>query len=294
MSAPHIAGALAVLKSARPAASVALLEAALKTGPATTIPTVDYTVPRLELLSAYNGLASGVVVANGGTVVGGVTLAAANGSQSLVRVYNPTASPGRVSAVVRDGTTGAVLGTWQSPSLAGRSAQQFTLQQITGGLPGASGKTLTLGISGTFAGYAQHLSLNTAAGLMTNISGCDNGLTALPSDAPGLSADPVMGLASALMIANTGGSATAATFDIYRAGDGISAGVWTSASVPAQGTLRVPFSTIVASIGIASATPGETFVARLRAGFTGFVQHVGVNGGVTVANLSAACPIKVQ
>ena len=294
MSTPHVAGAYAVLRSFRPAAPLALIEAALKAGPATTITGEDFTVPRLDLLAAYNGLESGVVVANEGTIISGVMPPTSSGSQSVIRVYNPTSASGRVSAVVRDGAAGTVLGTWTSPTIAGRAAPQFSLAQIIQDFPAPASGTVALGVSGTFAGYVQHLTWNTATGAVANVSGCDNAVTALLNDAPGLTAEPIMSLSSALRITNTGTSPAAATFDILRATDGSPAGVWASPMVAARGFLRTPFATVVSAAGVSTALPNEQFVARLRSGFSGYAQHIGMIGGIDAANLSAACAIKTQ
>lgn len=293
MAAPHISGAIAVLRSVKPAASVALIESALRTGPATTITNAEYTVPRLDLLAAYNGLANGVVVANEGTLIAGVIAPTGNGSGSVLRLYNPTSTPGRVSAVVRDGTAGTVLGTWDSPTIPGRGTAQFDISQILHAAPGA-GATLTLGLSGTFAGYAQHLTWNAANGMAANVSGCDSAATSLLGEAPGLAVSTGTNLSSALIIFNGSTSAANATFDLYRAADGVSAGVWTSPSIAARASVRVPLATILSSAGITAAQTAEMFVARLRAGFTGYTQHAGVANGIDAANLSVMCAIRTQ
>ena len=294
MSVPHVAGAFAVLRSFRPTASIALLDSALKAGPATTIAGADYTVPRLDVLAAYNGLAAGIVVGTEGTIVGGIQTAAADGSQSMIRIYNPTATSGRVTAIVRDGASGTVLGTWESPPIAGRAAPQFTTTQLLQGLTAPTSGAIALGVSGNFAGYVQHLTWNTGGASIGNVSACDNGVTTPIGDGIGLAAEPIMSLTSALKIHNTGTSSAAAVFDIYRAGDGTTAGVWTSPAVSARAFIRVPFATVLTGAGIASSTPGEQFVVRQRAGFAGFSQHVAMANGIEAANLSVACLIKGQ
>lgn len=294
MATPHIAGAIAVLKSARPAASVALIESALKTGPATAITNAEFTVPRLDVLAAYNGLANGLVVANEGTLVGGVIAPTANGSKSVIHVYNPTSTQGRITASVRDGTTGTVFGAWDSPPIPGRSLGQFDIVQILQSIPSATGATLTLGVSGTFAGYVQHLTWNAATSTAGNVSGCDNAATALLTEAPGLAVNGGTNLTSALVIFNGGTSSASATFDVYRAADGVSAGVWTSAAVPPRGSARVAFTSVLAGLGLAAGPPSDLYVARMRSGFTGYVQHTGVAGGIDTANLSVVCAIRTQ
>ncbi|MDX2224910.1 MAG: S8 family serine peptidase [Rhodospirillaceae bacterium] len=293
MSAPHVAGAFALLRSVRPTATVADLEAALKAGgPATAITGATYTVPRLDLAGAATALSSTTAQASDGTVIGLARLAGANGPGSYIRVYNPTATTGRVTTVIRDGVSGTALGTWLSPDIPARAAPQYDLGTILAALGGTtSAATYSLSMRGTFAGYVQHLSWNSATGALGNLSGCDNGLTALTGDAPGVYG-AATSVQSGLALVNTGAAASAATLDVYRAADGVSVGVWVSPAVPARGQSRVAFSTVLGALGIGSTE--ALFVARLRAGFTGYLQHLAgpISGDTT--NLSAACPIKVQ
>ncbi|MCB2107100.1 MAG: S8 family serine peptidase [Rhodobacteraceae bacterium] len=295
MSTPHVAGAFALLKSVKPTATVAALESALKTtGPATTISGASYTVPRLDLAAAASSLSTATAVTTAATTIANVRPVVTNGAASYIRIYNPTTSPGTVTITVRNGATGANIGTWQSASIPARAVPQYDLATILSGIGATSAAGhFALGISSNFTGYVQHLSWNQATGTLGNVSGCDQGVVTLLTDVPGLYGTPTASVQSTLVIANTGTSSASAIFDVYRASDGGSLGAWQTASIPPGGEARYAFANIISAL--AGASSSETlYVARLRSGFDGFAQHLAGPSGAENANLSAFCNLKAE
>ncbi|MBI1235225.1 MAG: S8 family serine peptidase [Alphaproteobacteria bacterium] len=126
MAAPHVAGALALLRAAHPAASIDAIESALEaTGVPITLSANNVTTPRIRV-----DLASAQLTANNGGVLGSLTV-------SPLRAFNSTGLPGDASSFsTADYTltnTGGSALTWSVSSAA--SFLAFAEVAGSGGTP---------------------------------------------------------------------------------------------------------------------------------------------------------------
>src|SRR3954464_12477162 len=99
------------------------------------------------------------------------------------------------------------------------------------------------------------------------------------------------GYPSTVVVFNTGGSAAIATLGIYNATTGSRLALYNTASVPANGQLALPVSTIESGAGI---SPGVLYhyVIKITNQFTGFLQHLVNNSqsGV-ITDMTAVCAL---
>ena len=91
---------------------------------------------------------------------------------SLIRISNTGLVAGTVAMVVRNETTGAVLGTYTSASIpAGASLQVSSAQIETGaGITASASVLYRLSLTGGITGYAQHVNWNQDAGFFSDLS----------------------------------------------------------------------------------------------------------------------------
>ncbi|MBL8628718.1 MAG: S8 family serine peptidase, partial [Rhodospirillaceae bacterium] len=127
MAAPHVAGAIAILKSAKPTASADQIEAALKNGGTpTTISSWTWTTPRLDVNRSLDLLSDIPLV---GAAVPGVFGSRNNGGASYVRFFNTEATTSFVALQIYDDTTGSRVATW-SQAINGLASPQFSMAEI--------------------------------------------------------------------------------------------------------------------------------------------------------------------
>ena len=97
------------------------------------------------------------------------------GFQSFIRLHNNSATtPNTVTLNVYNNATGALLGSYVSPSVPANGSVQISATDIETGvsITATAGVNYDIGIRGTtFSGYAQHILFNTALGLAVDLSG---------------------------------------------------------------------------------------------------------------------------
>ena len=234
MAAPHVAGAIAILKQKRPAATADELEWALKRGaPAARSYTQDaqrWLTRILDIDTALTYIGQAPFL---GVPIAGYLPRTYTTGFNYARIYNPGASAGTVNITLVRDDTAQVLGTVTQdvPAHAAIQVQMETVQAALGTTASAVPATATLSayFNASFMGYAQNILWNAGANSLTNITSCND---AQP-DANTMLGNVHTALLNAnypssIRIHNKGFAATAATFDIYNAGTGALLGTWTT------------------------------------------------------------------
>jgi V8-like Glu-specific endopeptidase len=216
------------------------------------------------------------------------------GLLSFLRFYNAGTSAGSVEVTLADYATGAVLATWNSPTLNARSARQFAISQIEAEASATFTKPLVYSISvrPTFSGTFQNVLLRTVEGTFTNVSTCDTPAaltTTLTNVHSSLLSD---GYPSAVVIHNTGASATSLLLSIFHAQDGLFLGNYQTGVIQANGQLILPVSAIEAGANISPRTVRYHYNIRSITTFTGYMQHLVNNQAVGVtADMTGSCAL---
>ncbi len=299
MATPHVAGAIALLKSANTTATADEIEFALEsTGTATSLSTWSWTTPLIDVGAALDALGSGATSTVSGRVVAGVFGSNRTKAQSNIRFYNSSVGAGSVVADVVDDLTGEIVGRFTRSIPAGASVQ-FSMETIENDaspqITPAAGDTqsYTLHADATFSGYVQHVLWNPEGGSLTNYSGCGNGLANSVQDIGNVHTSIINGYPSYLLVYNSGSSAAKPTFVVKDARDGSSLGNFSLTSDIAPNTSSFVFvSDLVEFFG---GTPDSTqfhLNLEMQSSFTGFAQHIVDNqtGGV-LTNMTAKCDL---
>ncbi len=297
MAAPHVAGSFALLKSAKPTASALEIEATLKN---TGIPEtrLDWTweTPRIDLAAAFSALETGTFL--NGTIVGAAFASTTQGAESFIRFYNPNSSAGTVNVEIVDDITAEIVGSW-SASIPRRASLQFSMQEIEQQaepqiIPVAgSSQSYSLYVTSTFSGFVQHVLWNQAGASLTNVSGCQNGLSNSVTHMGNIHTSLINGYPSFIIVHNSGETAANPDLSVYDARDGDFIGSFNlTDSIPAHTTVQVFMSDIVEFFG-SEPEAGQNHVnVVLDSGFDGFMQHVVDNEGSGVlTNMSAKCAL---
>lgn len=197
---------------------------------------------------------------------------------------------GTVSAKLYD-AAGASLGTWTSASIPAGGAIEVTATQIITGVTPAltasqQASVASYAVSATVRGSVQQLSKTATA--IVNQSHCGGGSGLGYVEGPAFT-----GATGAVRLSNGGSTAGTITLSLRSAATGVELGKYTSASVPAKGTVTVTTSAMAAA-----ATPvvpaSTTALTIVPTGFTARIgiEHVAMaTGSTTLTNLSAACGI---
>ncbi len=216
-------------------------------------------------------------------------------SQSYVRLYNTSTTPGTAAITLSDYITGRSLGQWISPSIPAGAAVQYYIGDIERGVGQSFAKPsyYSLGINSNISGYFQHVLWKPTDGTLTNLSTCASGVTADPTMLNAVHTSLLEGgYPSSIVVNNTGTSAATVALGIYDATSGTKLGTYTTASVPAGGKVVLPISRIEAGANIALSDSRYHYVIKAENTFTGFLQHVlnNVRAGVTT-DLTTSCAL---
>jgi hypothetical protein len=296
IAVPHVSGAIAILKAAKPTASAADIENALKTGGvASSLSNWTWTTPRIDINAALDRLGLGGV---SGVVVPGVFGSRNSSAQSNLRFFNPEQSAGTVTVQIYDDVTGAKVGTW-TKTIPGYGSLQFAMQTIEAEsapaiAPVASDtQYYSLFVDAPFNGYVQHVLWNPVAQSLTNISGCSNGLADTGREIGNIHTSLIQRYTSYLVIHNTGEAAARPTFAVRDARNGVSVGNFsTSGDIRPHTSAVVSVSNILETFG-RPPEPGQYHLnMSLLGGFEGFAQHLIDNEGADlITNMTAKCDL---
>jgi hypothetical protein len=183
--------------------------------------------------------------------LGSVYSTAQTDLQSYLRIYNTGNSPGTVTLNLADAATGAAVGQWTSPAIGRNASVQFPIAAIESGagITGQKPATYVISIQPRLgAGYLQHVLWRPSDGTLTNLSTCDDGVTAVSSRLINLhSKRLVEDYPSILAITNRSNATADATLFIMNAVNGLGYGRSRNA-VPSMRTLQVSSADLEAAV----------------------------------------------
>ena len=192
---------------------------------------------------------------------------------SYLRFYNAGGTSGTVDVTLADYATGALLGTWRSPSLAAGSSQQFSIKQIEDNAGTTFTKPLVYSVSvrPTFTGSFQNVLWRKIDNTFTNLSACSvpSGMATTLINVHSSLMDG--GYPSGVVLHNTSAATISPTFGIFDAQTGTRLGTYRT-------TIGANSQQILAMSGLESAAgilPGAYhYIIKAESGFTGYMQHL--------------------
>ena len=298
MAAPHAAGAIAILKSAKPTASATEIETALKNGGIpTTLSTWTWSTPRLDINKSLDLLgAPGTVI---GVAVPGVFGSKNPGATSYLRFFNADNIAGVMTVQIYDDLTGAKVGTW-TKNIIGLSSPQVTMATIEAESsppisPVAStSQYYTLFVDAPFFGFSQHVLYSPQTNILSNISGCDNGMSTSGRYINNTHTTLIPGYTSFLLVHNTGNADAKPSFEVRDSRDGASIGDFSTASnIKAHTSALIKVSDVLQTLGKQpDSSQYHLNLILSTTGFTGFAQHWVQNIAQNIiTNITAKCDI---
>lgn len=296
VAVPHVSGAIAILKAAKPTATAAEIENALKTGGiAASLSTWTWTTPRIDINAALDKLGLGGV---SGIVVPGVFGSLNSSAQSYVRFFDTDQSGGTITVQIYDDVTGAKVGTW-TKTVPGLGSLQFPMQTIESESSpritpiASSAQFYSLFVDATFNGFVQHVLWDPTARSLTNISGCSNGLADNGREIGNVHTSLIQGYTSYLLVHNASDTAAKPTFAVKDSRNGLFLGNFsTTADVKPHSSALVKVSNILETLGRTPEAGQYHVNMTLLDGFTGFAQHLVDNEGADlITNMTAKCDL---
>jgi len=294
MATPHVAGAIALLKSAQPDATATEIEDALEEGGVpTTRSNWSWTTPRLDVKAALDVLEGGGTPQPTGVAVIGVFPDRNPLADSYIRFHNPNSAAGNVVVQIFDEDTGAYLSTW-TKSIPARAAVQYVMGEIesTASPPVTAATdttTYTLFVDPVFNnGHVQHVLWDTTTNALTNVSGCAAGLSTDIRTMIDVHTSLIQGYPSYILVHNTGNATATPRFTVRHARTGVTVGTFTSStSIPAHATGYILGSEMLT---VAPTAVQDHINVVLDANFTGFAQHLVDNEiARVITNMTGKC-----
>ncbi|MDX2141747.1 MAG: S8/S53 family peptidase [Rhodospirillaceae bacterium] len=307
MAAPHVAGAFAIVRAAMPTKTVDEIEAAFKTtGPKTFRADTNFNVPKAQVNKAILRLEG-----RDKRVINNVlsSTRAATQGQAFLRFSNDSTQIGNVTVSMRDADTGRLVGTWTSPNIAPRASAQIDINKIESEARAALQATnvidtartfFNLEIESTVPGYLQHIVWARNAGVLTNLTACADGLSGDGQLLLNVHSTNIAEYPSRIRIASTGAAPQAATLVFYNSANGKEIGRYTTADIPASGSLEIGIArieTLVPTLKdplVTGSNAISQYNVRLE-NFTGYLQHIVENTRTGVLlDLSPKCDLGVR
>ncbi len=304
MSAPHVAGAVAVMRTAFGSKGVDEIEQALKVTGLRASRDGSTFYPKIQVNKAILRL-QGRDIRNFNNVT--TSASASVLGQAFVRLQNDSEAEGTVTITLRDSDTGNALGVWTSPSIAPHVSVQYDLSilereaRLTNASTAiAARKFYNLDVESTMAGYMQHIVWARGAGVLSNLTACADGLSSENKSLINVHSKLVEGYPSHIRVVNTGVVAAAATLTFYNSDNGRMLGTYTTPAIAGNGSSDLLVSAIEAAVpALQDATAaGVNAIYQYNvtlSGMSGYLQHVVANtyGGVLV-DMSAKCDLGVR
>ena len=224
--------------------------------------------------------------------LGAVYSSTQTSGQSMFRFYNGGSTPGTVTVTLADYLTGETLTQWTSPPIAAAASPQFALSLLESDskTPFTAPAYYSATIQPNFTGTFQHVLFRAVDGVLTNLSNCDSSVTAPPLRLVNVHSSRLEGYPSQVVIHNTGTTATTFALAIGDAADGQALGTYPTASIPPNGELVLPMSTIETASGIVPTGSVLHYVVTLQGASAGYLQHRVTNqqAGV-VTDMNTVC-----
>lgn len=298
MAAPHVAGAIAILKSSKPTATAAELEAALENGGIqTSLSSWTFTTPRIDVNKSLDLLGSGAAIS--GVAVPGVFGSANTTGTSFLRFFNVDSATANVTVQIYNDATGTQVGTW-TRQIRGFSSPQINMATIEAeSVPpiapvASTSQFYTLFVDAPFTGYLQHVLWSPQTNILSNVSGCDNGLADAGRFINNTHTTLISGYTSFVLVHNSGSTDAKPSFDVRDARDGAQIGTFTTAgNIKAHSSNLIKVSDVLQTLG---RTPDSSQyhlnLIMSTTGFTGFAQHWVQNEALgIITSIAAKCDI---
>ena len=294
MAAPHVTGAIALLKSAMPSATVEQMEYALKTGgPLESGFEWSFETPRLDVLAALDFLGEDPPLK--GVVIPGVVTSNYKAVQSFIRLRNKSAWSGTVDVTLVDNDTGETVATW-STDLEPRAMKQIAVRNIE-----AEADVDLAQVGLTYSAYVvvrgielrfQHVVWNSAEGILTNMSPCITGLAENSRTLTYVHTSLIPQYPSLFLIHNNRSVAAKAVLTVHDANLTHMKGEVETPEIPPQSSIFYAASDAYDEIGFQPREDEFHVNLVLSEDFRGFAQHIVDNrdAGV-VTNMSATCAL---
>ncbi len=294
MAAPHVAGALALLRSVDPNASADQLEYALKaSGDKQSRFDWDWETPFIDVEAAVSRL-DDTAPPSGTRVLSVVSSGDASGRLSFLRFFNSEFFSDEVEVTLIDDTSGEVVGVFEA-DIRGDASIQYQISDIESDLGiNTDGRTFyTAVVDSDFDGFVQHVLWNPGGASLTNVTSCLNGVTDKQTTLINMHTERVAaGYPSYIFIHNGGNDLADAEFDVYEATNGSYIGGVIAPEV-------FPTTTAIYRaqdfLDVLEYSPDEDDYhvnVVLQSGFTGSVAHIVDNTGAgVVTNMSDKCEI---
>ncbi len=305
MAVPHLAGAIAVIRSAFPEATVDEIDEALtRSGIPVTKLDLEFDTPRILVNQAILTL-QGINVRVFNNVIGSRTT---DVGQSFIRLYNSSDEDGRARVSLRDSETGARLGRWISPNIPAHASFQFNVSKLESeaaadvAIATDERTYYNLVVETEFEGSMQHVLWQRNAGVISNMTSCADGVDGGERSLLNVHSPNVVQYPSSVRIYNSGTAGDSATLDIYNASTGERLGTWNSGVIDAGAAQEITIAELVEDLEL---EPNENNTLADSAGnlpthiniemqesFTGHMQHTVRN---TISNvltdMSAKCAL---
>jgi len=304
MATPHVAGAVAVLKSKLPTASADQLEHALKEGGVkVTIASWTWATARIVLA---NGSATAALDILGqsppppGVTLAGLLPGAHGAMRSLLRIANPNEAALSVSVVLMHGGPAKPLGTF-SASVPGYATRQFAVKDMEAaiGSAAAADASLLAVVNANAAASVQHILTDAGGGIVSNVTVCSGGAPAMGAAKfmANLHTAAVADMPSHLVFYNAGSRTASPSFRVYDAASGAFLGSVATGSIAPRSAYAVTAADLFSS-AFNYANPdflrggGRTPFVNLerRAEFEGMVTHtIAQPKAGTLTDMTTAC-----
>lgn len=292
MATPHVAGAVAVLKSARSAATSDQIEFAMtSTGTLASIYNWTWRSPILKLDKALAVL--GAEPPPAGTPLISVLPNAFATGASYVRVMNPGTRSGTATLQVFQDAPKKKLGTY-TVTVPAKSSVQTQMRVIEGALgsSGSADSTLSIYATATFVGYIQNVVWNAAGQGLTNLSACPQTLLDDKRFIGNVHTALLPTYRSYIAVHNSGQSAAQAVFDLYDSETGRLIGAVNTRSIEPNTTALIEAQDFYNTLSFQPSSIQFHINFVMRSGFTGTAQHVVNNSGAgMMTDMTMKCPL---
>ncbi len=211
-------------------------------------------------------------------------------AQSTLRFYNDSKTAAPVAVALHDPATGSVAAAWTSPPIAPGTMLDVPVATIEAETALARKDIYNVTVETDFDGYFQQFAR--AGGAISNFSTCAGSTVSGGRLLLGVhsTARASAGYASSIVVNNTGAAAGKADIEVYDPRDGSKLATYTTVVIPANGQFTFDPGAIEARLTMLAGAGPDTYVLKLGAGFTGFLQHFMRNheAGV-ITDLTSMC-----
>lgn len=231
----------------------------------------------------------------GATTMFGVAPSSAPGAQSFIRLHNGGSAAGTVTLSVRHGVSGAMLGSWTSPSLPPRASLQVGVAAIEAGatpaITAAGSTPYVIEIRSGIDGAVQHVAWDATAGTLENMTRCDSAPASDLKTLINVHTSQIANYPSLIRIYNAGSIAASAQLTLADAMSGAVLTTWSSPTIEPGAMLETAMAAIEAAIALPAGAMSQHVVLTLDPTFPGALQHLVRGPTNIVTNVTDRCVI---